>query len=85
MVPFGPVHSEQDMPIRATGEQIQPPRGEFKIVDVLITQQPVEAVDRTVQPGPQPAGQRRGDGERASLTSGGDGGDDQTQRLRRAL
>ena len=57
MVPFGPVHSEQDMPIRATGEQIQRPRGEFKIVDVLIAQQPVEAIDRTVQPGPQPAGQ----------------------------
>jgi hypothetical protein len=28
----------QDMPVRATGQQVQPPRHEFQVIDVLIAQ-----------------------------------------------
>lgn len=80
MVPFCPVHREQHPAVVAARQDIKPLGREVLVVDVGIAQQPVEAIDRTVQAGPQPRGQRGCDGEGPCLTGGRDRSDDQAKR-----
>jgi len=84
-MPFGPVDGEQHFAVRSAGQEVEPPGGEFEIVDLAIAQQPVEAVHGAVEPGPQPGRQRRRDGERPRLASGGNSRDDQSECLAACL